>query len=960
MGWHNPAVPWSEFERALSDKRRPSDRPSDADGGDSPAWTRKRDPYVAPAIQRPADAVPYAELHAHSSYSFLDGASSPEDLAEEAERLGLHALALTDHDGFYGIVRFAEAAEALELHTVFGAELSLAPFDPSTSSGRRLLRGRGRQKNETDPAGTHLLVLARGEEGYHRLAGAITAAQLRGGEKGQPAYDLEELATRGRGHWAVLTGCRKGAVRRALFTADGAIAADAERAAGRELDRLAELFGRDAVNVELMDHGDPLDQPANDILAALAASRRLPVLATNNVHYAMPEREHLAAAIAAVRAARSLDELDGWLPAHGSAFLRSGAEMTARFARHPGAIERTVALAGELAFPLRQAKPALPKQVVPAGHTPMSYLRQLVWDAVPRKYPALAPEHRARIEKELDVIERKGFPGYFLIVHDIVQKARELGILCQGRGSAASSVVCYVLDITAVDAIKYNLPFERFISSIREEEPDIDVDFDSDRREQIIQYVYGKYGRERAAQVCNVIQYRPKNAVRDMARALGHSPGQQDAWSKQVEQWGALLDTSEGHDIPEQVVAYATELMGAPRHLGIHSGGMVLTERPVGEVVPIEHARMKDRTVIQWDKDDAAWMGLVKFDLLGLGMLSALQHCFDLVEAATGEAWSLDRIPKEEPAVYDMLCRADSIGVFQVESRAQMGLLPRLQPRSYEQLVIQIALIRPGPIQGGAVHPFVRRKLGQEAVTYPHPKLKPVLERTMGIPVFQEQIMQMAMVVGELSADDADVLRRAMGSKRGYERIEKVREKLYAGMARNGLVGEDADAIYAKIQAFANFGFAESHSLSFALLVYASSWLKLHYPAAFLAGLLRSQPMGFYSASTLVADARRHGVEVRRPDLHLSAVGAGLELVALPEPVSVPELVPVPELVEGPVTGLDTCLARDQPPVGDFDPEAPDESAAHRRDGAFAVRLGLAAVKGVGEAAARRIVDARA
>ncbi|KAF2416467.1 error-prone DNA polymerase [Microbacterium sp. B35-30] len=925
MGFNNPGVPWSEMERVLSGRRRPEAPPVGADGGDSPAWSRKRGPYVAPEIERPADAIPYAELHAHSSYSFLDGASSPEELAEEAERLGLHALAVTDHDGFYGIVRFAEAAEALQLKTVFGAELSLELPKP--------------QNGEADPVGAHLLVLARGEEGYHRLAGAITHAQLQGAEKGRPVYDLEELAAQAAGEWTVLTGCRKGAVRRALASAPGTAGADA---AAHELDRLVTLFGRDAVHVELIDHGNPLDTRENDVLAGLARERGLPLLATNNVHYAVPQRQLLAAAVAAVRANRGLDELDGWLPAHAGAHLRSGAEMAERFVRFPDAVARTVTLADELAFPLRKAKPALPKQKVPEGHTPMSWLRKLVWEAVPRKYPHLTEENRARIEKELGVIELKDFPGYFLIVHGIVQEARRRGILCQGRGSAANSAICYLLDITAVDAIGYDLPFERFLSSLREEEPDIDVDFDSDRREEIIQWVYQEYGRDRAAQVANVIQYRPKNAVRDMAKALGHSPGQQDAWSKQIEGWGALLETGAGHDIPDQVLEFASELLKAPRHLGIHSGGMVLTDRPVGEVVPIEHARMENRTVIQWDKDDAAWMGLVKFDLLGLGMLAALQYCFDMIRASTGDDWELSTIPKEEKAVYDMLCRADSIGVFQVESRAQMGLLPRLQPRRFYDLVIEIALIRPGPIQGGAVHPFVKRKLGQEKVTYAHPKLVPVLERTLGIPVFQEQLMQMGMAVGGLTGEDADLLRRAMGSKRGVERIDSLKEKLYAGMAENGLVGEDADAIYAKIQAFANFGFAESHSLSFALLVYASSWIKLHYPAAFLAGLLRAQPMGFYSPATLVSDARHHGVEVRRPDLHLSGVEAVLERV------------------DGePATGLDSCLERDQPPVGLFDLDAPDESAAHRRDGGHAVRLGLAGVKGIGAAVAQRIVAAR-
>ncbi|MEO5921076.1 MAG: error-prone DNA polymerase, partial [Pseudolysinimonas sp.] len=643
----------------------------------------------------------------------------------------------------------------------------------------------------------------------------------------------------------------------------------------------------------------------------------------------------------------------------GTAHLRSGREMRARFARYPGAVDRTVVLADELAFPLRRAKPALPKQQVPEGHTPMSWLRQLVWDAVPVKYPDLTEADRERIEAELAVIETKDFPGYFLIVHDIVAFARSQGILCQGRGSAANSAVCFLLNITAVDSIFYKLPFERFLSSLRDEEPDIDVDFDSDRREEVIQWVFEKYGRRNAAQVANVIQYRPKNAVRDMAKALGHSPGQQDAWSKQVERWGAELSSGDDNDIPAPVTELAMQLLKAPRHLGIHSGGMVLTDRPVGEVVPIEHARMENRTVIQWDKDDAAWMGLVKFDLLGLGMLAALQYSFDMIRASTGESWELSTLPKEEAAVFDMLCRADSIGVFQVESRAQMGLLPRLQPRKFYDLVVQIALVRPGPIQGGAVHPFVRRKLGQEEISYLHPKLVPPLERTLGIPVFQEQLMQMAMAVGECSGEDADLLRRAMGSKRGLERIESLREKLYAGMASNGLRGEVADDIYGRIQAFANFGFAESHALSFGLLVYASSWIKLHYPGVFLAGLLRAQPMGFYSPATLTADARRHGVEVRRPDILLSSVDAGLEPLAEELPEERRRRRRVSKDARRDPTGLDSCTDRHQPFVEPFDRTAPDATADHRRDGAFAVRLGLADVTRIGTAVAERIVAER-
>ncbi|MGV8896436.1 MAG: error-prone DNA polymerase [Rhodoglobus sp.] len=927
MGWNNPPVPWSEFEKKLSDASRPGTAPPiGADGGDSPAWSLKRKAYQAPAGITDAGAtsraaiVPYAELHAHSSFSFLDGASMPESLAEEAARLGLHALALTDHDGLYGIVRMAEAAAEIgTTATVFGAELSLGLRKP--------------QNGSPDPEGIHLLVLARKEEGYHRLASAITRAQLRGGEKGRPVYDLEELATQADGHWIVLTGCRKGAVRRSLSQGD----------AEAELDHLVGLFGSQNVVIELFDHGNPLDSAHNDALFDLATRKGLRAVATGNVHYATPAQNRLHTALAAVRAHRSLDEMDGWLPASGSAHLRSGAEMAARFARYPGVIENTVIIADELSFELRSAKPDLPVQDVPEGHTPMSYLRELVWLGVGLRSMEMDDAKRVRIERELDVIEEKHFAGYFLIVWDIVRYARSRGILCQGRGSAANSAVCYLLMITAIDSIYYKLPFERFISAMREEEPDIDVDFDSERREEVIQYVFEKYGRENAAQVANVIQYRPKFAVRDMAKALGHSPGQQDAWSKQVERWGATISSDE-HDIPRNVVDLAIEVMKFPRHLGIHSGGMVLTRRPVGEVVPIEHARKENRTVVQWDKDDCAWMGLVKFDLLGLGMLSALQYSFDMVSETFGETWDLGSLPREEQGVYDQLCRADAIGVFQVESRAQMGLLPRLQPREFYHLVVEIALVRPGPIQGGAVHPYVRRKMGTEPVTYLHPRLKEPLERTLGVPIFQEQLMQIAVAVGGCTPDDADLLRRAMGSKRGIEKIEKLRDKLYLGMASNGITGDDADKIYGSIQAFAGFGFAESHALSFGLLVYASAWMRLHYPAAFLAAMLRAQPMGFYSPQSLVADARRHGVQVLRPDIQGSGVYAGLESLAGATSA----------------TGRDSCLAREQPSVGPFDRDAHFDTDDHRRDGAFAVRLGLDEVSGIGIPVAEKIVEERA
>nr|WP_238356478.1 error-prone DNA polymerase [Kribbella italica] len=865
------------MERKLSGRTRPpapADELLEADGGDGPAWSRHRPPYDPDPALRPrrpeGPVVPYAELHCHSYYSFLDGASAPEQLVEESVRLGLHALALTDHDGFYGVVRMAEAAEEYaDLRTVFGAELSLDLTKP--------------QNGAADPEGSHLLVLAEGQEGYHRLAGAITEAQLAGQEKGRPVYDLEELADHGKDDWLILTGCRKGLVRRALELGGQAYG---PAAAARELDRLTALFGKDRVVVELIDHGLPTDSSRNAVLARLAAEQGLPVVATNNVHYAHPRGHRLAAAVASVRARRSLDAMDGWLPPAGTAHLRSGEEMLARFHRYDGAVARSVELADQLAFSLRAAKPSLPHQEVPPGYDAMGWLRKLCRDGVKKQYaskPKLRPEAEARVERELAVIDSLKFPGYFLIVRDIVMYAKRQGILYQGRGSAANSVVCYALEITAIDPVQFNLPFERFLSAARDEEPDIDVDFDSDRREEVIQYVYRKYGRRNAAQVANVITYRPKLAVRDMAKALGFSTGQQDAWSKQVDAWGAVR-SSVDHDIPEPVVKLAEDLLKFPRHLGIHSGGMVLTDIPVGHVVPVEHARKENRTVLQWDKDDCAWMGLVKFDLLGLGMLAALQYCMDLVRAHLGEDWTLDSIPKEERGVYDQLGHADSVGVFQVESRAQMSTLPRLRPRSFYDLAIEVALIRPGPIQGGAVHPFIRRKLGEEPITYLHPKLEPVLERTLGVPLFQEQLMQIAMKVGGCSGEDADLLRRAMGSKRGVEKISSLRAKLYDGMAENGITGDLADQIYEKIEAFANFGFAESHSISFALLVYASTWLRLHYPAAFLAALLRAQPMGFYSPQSLTADARRHGVQVNRPDLHLSHIHATLEPTEAAEP----------------------------------------------------------------------------
>ena len=477
------------------------------------------------------------------------------------------------------------------------------------------------------------------------------------------------------------------------------------------------------------------------------------------------------------------------------------------------------------------------------------------------------------------MIEQLGFPGYFLIVHEIVEFCEHAGILCQGRGSAANSAVCYALGITSVDPVRHGLLFERFLSAGRDGPPDIDLDIEHRRREEVIQHVYTEYGRENAAQVANVISYRPRMAIRDAGRALGYEPEQQDEWSRQVgpRQYGPGQPVPPDAGVPDAVVDLAGRMQRLPRHLGIHSGGMVICDRPVGEVCPVEWARMPNRSVLQWDKDDCAYAGLVKFDLLGLGMLTALRDCFELVEQAHGVRWTLHSIPQEDPGVYTMLQAADTVGVFQVESRAQMATLPRLRPEKFYDLVVEVALIRPGPIQGGSVHPYMRRRHGDEEPDLPHPLMEHALGKTLGVPLFQEQMMQIAIDCAGFSPTEADRLRQAMSSKRAPERIEELRERLLAGMAERGIPSEVAEDIYVKILAFSSYGFPESHAISFAYLVYASAWLKCYYPAAFTAALLRAQPMGFYAPASLISDVRRHGVTVRGVDVNVSGVLATLE-----------------------------------------------------------------------------------
>jgi error-prone DNA polymerase len=993
--------------------------------------------------------VPYAELHAHSAFSFLDGASHPEELAAEGARLGLKSLAITDHDGLYGVVRFSEAAKKVGLKTSFGAELHLpasgangAPvLDPPTGT--------------PDPRATHLLVLARGEHGYRNLSSAIGTAHLDAGVKGAANYTLETLGEKSGGEWLILTGCRKGAVRQAL-TAPlsagylssrnvptgqipntqrfGGNRVDRLAAARYELGRLVEVFGRENVAVEITATGDPRDADLHAALALLAEEARLPLVATTAAHYARPRDADLAGALAAVRARSSLDDLDGWLPGAPTAHLRSGEEMARLHHRHPQAVPTAAALGAECAFDLKLIAPDLPPYPVEPGYTEASWLEELTYQGATKYYGPRESNKKAwkQIDHELKVITDLHFPGYFLVVYDLVRFCREQGILAQGRGSAANSAVCFALGITAVDAVKHGLLFERFLAPERDGPPDIDIDIESVRREEVIQYVYEKFGRRHAAQVANVISYRPRSAVRDAARALGYDIGQQDAWSKSIERWGSLKPSAPsagtvsdggaaagssapsaeppsagpqnktaakdarmtalwgpreprphaGHlgpgrtnaggpgifvdvlaeesrapgeprparaddthdvvpfrtppsaaeegEIPDDVLDLADRMLRLPRHLGIHSGGMVMCDRPVIEVVPVEWARMEGRTVLQWDKEDCADAGLVKFDLLGLGMLTAIRYAFESIEEHTGKRYEMhDLSDDSDPLVYDLLCAADTVGVFQVESRAQMATLPRLQPREFYDIVVEVALIRPGPIQGGSVHPYIERARGRQKVEYPHKLLEPVLKRTLGVPLFQEQLMQMAIAVAGFSPKESDQLRRAMGSKRSQERMEELRERFYAGMAANKVEPDKQDEIFEKLKAFADFGFPESHAYSFAHLVYVSSWLKVHHPAAFYAGLLAAQPMGFYSPQSLAADARRHGVRVLRPSVTQSRVLASVERLPGAEP---PPLV---EPVETPVAHL------------------------VRADPALAVRMGLESVRGIGKDKAEEIVAAR-
>ena len=821
-------------------------------------------------------AARYAELHARSNFSFLEGASHPEELVERAVELGLATLALTDRDGFYGAVRFAKAAKAAGLAAIVGAELTL---DVPEMRPRR----RSGPTPEESARFPRLVLLVENETGYANLARAISTAQLRG-RKRDARMRLDDFEGKSEGLIA-LSGAHHGYVEEALRRGD-APRAD-ERAA-----RLGELFPR-RFYLELQQHLRLED--ARLVLAQIALAERLglPCVATNGAAYAQPDDARLCDVLTCIKYKTDLQNAGILLLPNHEFYLKSPAQMTRIFAPYPQALRNTLALAERCTFRLERLAGQFPHFPVPPEETSThSYLRTLVYRGAKRRYgERLAAEVERQLEYELGIIARMDLAGYFLVVWDIARAAEELGVLAQGRGSAANSAVCYALGITAVDPVGMKLLFERFLSEERNEVPDIDIDFAHQDREKVIQYVYNRYGREHAAMAAEVITYRTRSAIRDVGKALGLTLAQVDAISKEydareslaaatgVEEPPAVAEgmtaapATIGGTLGATLLAMCRRVDGFPRHMGIHSGGMVVTRDPLVQVAPVEWATMADRTIVQWDKDDLADLGLIKIDLLGLGMLSLLRDAFALFRrryAATKPPLSLGTIPPDDPATYAMLQKADSIGVFQVESRAQQSMLPRMRPACFYDLVMQVAIIRPGPIQGDMVHPFLRRRNGLEPVTYPHPKLKPVLERTLGVPLFQEQGMRLAIEAAGFSPGQADQLRRAMGHKRSRQRMAEIYPKLIDGMIANGIDRGAAEQLYHMLEGFADYGFPESHAASFALLAYASAYVKCHEPAIFLAAILNVQPMGFYSTEVLVNDARRHGVIVKPVEVNQS------------------------------------------------------------------------------------------
>jgi error-prone DNA polymerase len=784
----------------------------------------------------------YVELRCRSAFSFLAGASLPEDLVERAATLGHDTLALADRGGVSGAPRFFQAARKAGVRPLVGAEVAL--------------EGAG-----------HLWLLVESRAGYRNLCRLITAGAL-GRAKGEGRVDWAQVEAHAPGLFCLAGG------------SEGPLADPAGAAA--RLHRLHGIFG-ERLAVDVHRHRERAGERLARRLGDLADAARVPVVASGDVRHAAPAGRALLDVLTCVRLGTTLDRAGRRLLANAERHLKSPAEMAALFRDRPDALRESLRIAERCEFTLADLGYRFPEFPLPAGDTPDGHLRALASRGARERYRAVTPAVRRQLEHELALIARLGLAGYFLIVWDIVRFCRERGILCQGRGSAANSAVCYALGITAVDPVGMGLLFERFLSEERGEWPDIDIDLPSgDRREEAIQYVYRRYGEHGAAMTATVISYRTRSAVREAGKALGLSLEQVDrlakllrahGWSDEHDELAAQLRNG-GVDPASPRIALLVrvvgQMLGLPRHLGQHTGGMVIAAGRLDEVVPLEPAAMPGRNVIQWDKDDCADLGLIKVDLLGLGMLAALEEAIPLVRAHEGVDVDLARLPPDDPEVYAMLQRADTIGVFQVESRAQMATLPRMRPERFYDLVVEVAIIRPGPIVGQMVNPYLRRRAGREPVRYAHPSLEPILARTLGVPLFQEQLLRMAMTVAGFSGGEAEELRRAMGFKRSVERMQSIERRLRDGMAARGIPPAAQDDIVQGITSFALYGFPESHAASFALIAYASAYLKAHHPAAFTCALLNAWPMGFYHPATLVKDAQRHGVQVRPVDVNHS------------------------------------------------------------------------------------------
>ena len=807
---------------------------------------------VEPGHGRPG----YAELHCLSNFTFLRGASHPREQVERAAELGYAALALTDECSLAGVVRAHAAAKELSFKLIIGSEFRLQD-------------------------GMKTVVLAPNRAAYGALSTLISHAR-RAAEKG--AYrltrdDFERYLT--PSECLVLwlpEGLPEGAPGAAAVLREGAWL---KERFSRRLWLAAELLmtGQDRTLLTRWQH--------------VAAKLGLPMLASGNVHMHCRERRRLQDTLTAIRCGQPLQKMGFGLYSNGERFLRPIGELARIYPRR--LFKETLAVAERIDFSLDELRYEYPRELVPEGATPAGHLRDLTEQGMRWRWPEGAPARvRRLVEYELKLIGELRYEAYFLTVHDIVRFARGRGILCQGRGSAANSAVCFCLGITEVDPARMEMLMERFISRERNEPPDIDVDFEHQRREEVIQYIYGKYSRERAALAATVISYRTRSAVRDVGKALGMEEAQVGVLAKSVQWWdgkeiAARQIGEAGFDprapVIRRLAGLVQELAGFPRHLSQHVGGFVISRGPLSQLVPIENAAMEDRTVIQWDKDDLEDLGLLKVDVLGLGMLSAIRRSFELIHGFYGRQFSMASLPAEDPAVYDMICEADTVGVFQIESRAQMAMLPRLKPRCYYDLVIEVAIVRPGPIQGDMVHPYLRRRNGEDPVSYPGPEIEQVLERTLGVPIFQEQVMQIAMVAAGFTAGEADRLRRAMAAWKRRGGLEGFESRLKAGMAERGYSSEFAERIFNQIKGFGDYGFPESHAASFALLVYVSAWLKCHEPAVFFCALLNSQPMGFYAPAQLVRCAREHGVEVRPVDVNRSDRESTLERDTAGRPV---------------------------------------------------------------------------